>query len=224
MNGFKEARFSLCPVWLHFHATARLCWGGLGFVGWDLVSPNQKLQRDISRALTLWPLPLPIFTSSFFFFLFWTCTFFSRCKYFPACVHRLSLFAWSCSILVDELRAKQSSASAHMRWKLCGRWLPICFAIPGYSSNLCTVCSLRCAESSTFQEEGTKWKPVFQHLEQRWLLAILCTFPMRLIACTTDCSMSPQQAVWRLPSLWTVHFPASSNDQPFSSPAEQFPF
>ena len=89
-------------------------------------------------------------------FFFWTHTGFSWCKYFPACIHHLSLFARSCSILVNELRAELSSASAHMCWKLCGRLLPICFAIPSYSSNLCTVCSPRCAESSMFQEEGAK--------------------------------------------------------------------
>lgn len=81
-----------------------------------------------------------------------------------------------------------------MCWKLCGRLLPICFAFPDYSSNLCAVCSPKCAQSSTFQEEGTKLRPDFQHLEQRWLLAILETSPVTLMGCTPECCMRSQQA------------------------------
>lgn len=159
-----NARFSLCPLWLHFHATARLClewglWGSLGFVERDLETPEGYLYDFDSLA----------FISTFFFFWTWTC--FSWCKYFSAFIYHLSLFHGH--VLFWWMSKELSSASAHMCWKLCGRSLPICFAIPGYSSNLCTVCSLRCSESSTFQEEGAKWKSVFQHLEQRWLLAIL---------------------------------------------------
>lgn len=178
------------PVWLCFNATARLCsewglWGGLGLGAWEIVRNSRGMY------LVLWlfgPYQYP-FLGLGFISIFWTCTWFCWCKYFPACIHHLSLSAWSRSILVDELRAELSSASAHMCWKLCGRLLPICFAIPGYPSNLCTVCSPRCTEPATFQKEGAKWKPVFQPLEQRWLLAILLTLPLRLIACTTACSI-----------------------------------
>lgn len=163
-----NARFSFCPLWSHFHATDRLCsewalWGSLGFVERDLV----RNSRGIS--LRLWLFGLYQYLPLFFFFWTWTC--FSLCKYFSAYIHHLSLFHGH--VLFWWMSKELSSASAHVRWKLCGRSLPICFAIPGYSSNLCTVCSPRCSESSKFQEERAKWKSVFQHLEQRWLLAIL---------------------------------------------------
>lgn len=44
------------------HSKALLWVWALGWPGFHGVSPNQKLQRDISRALALWPLPQFTFT------------------------------------------------------------------------------------------------------------------------------------------------------------------
>lgn len=110
------------PVWLCFNATARLCsewglWDGLGLGDWEIVRNSRGMY------LVLWlsgPYQYP-FLGLGFISIFWTCAWFCWCKYFPACIHHLSLSAWSRCILVDELRAELSSASAHMCWKLCGR-------------------------------------------------------------------------------------------------------
>lgn len=105
----------LSLVSFQHHSLAVLWMWALGWPGFCGVSPFQKLQRDISRDLALWPLLEFIFTLLVGCWFFWTPTGFSWCcKYFPAFIHHLSLFARSCSILVDELRAELSSASTYV--------------------------------------------------------------------------------------------------------------
>lgn len=110
-------RIPLFPVWFHFRTTARLCsecglWGGLDFVRWFLV----RNSKGVSLGLGLFGLCQNSFLLCWLAVgFFWTPTCFSWCcKYFPAFIHHLSLFAWSCSILVDELRAELSSASTYV--------------------------------------------------------------------------------------------------------------
>lgn len=108
--------FTLPSLVLFPHHSQALLWvWALEWPGFCGVSLSQKLQRDISRALALWPLPELIFPLLVGRWVFWTPTCFSWCcKYFPAFIHHLSLFARSCSILVDELRAELSSASTYV--------------------------------------------------------------------------------------------------------------
>lgn len=170
-------RFSFFfPVWLRFHAAVSLCsewglWGGLCCREWELVWNS----RGMSRGLWLLCLCQHQLLGLGFYFSFFN-TFLGFLGVNTAFVHPSPELVCMVPFYSDGwVKSELSSASAHMCWKLCGRLLPICFAIPGYSSNLCTVCFPRCAEPDTFQEEASKWKTVFQHLEQSWLLAILYT-------------------------------------------------
>lgn len=181
-------RISFFPLWFHFHITARLC---SGFCG---VSPSQKLQRDISRALALWPLPEFIFTLLVGCWVFWTPTCFSWCcKYFPAFIHHLSMFARSCSILVDELRAELSSASTYVL-QVVWETAPNLFCLSWLFQQ--SLCRLFPEMHSIFHVPGRRnqnkaWLPA---LGTKMAFSHPLDITMTLVGCTPDCCMRSQQA------------------------------